>query len=63
VLKAILVQVVAFGCVKDYEDFRDVLCESYALAVAAGNIIIYHELRRANLINFPNISELEDMFV
>jgi len=60
--KSVTIPVVALGGAADYTDFKAVIEEGFASAVAAGSIFIYHGPRRAVLISFPNKDEINNIF-
>lgn len=56
------IPIVAAGGAGSFEDFRMVVLEGGASAVAAGSLFVYHGPRRAVLISFPSPEELKGMF-
>lgn len=60
--KAVTIPVVAAGGAGIIEDFKKAVNESYASAVAAGSMFVYHGARRAVLINYPSSEELTKIF-
>lgn len=62
VASKVLVPVVAHGGAGSFEDFKRAVKESYASAVAAGSMFVYHGPRRAVLINYPNRDDLMRIF-
>jgi len=58
----VTIPVIALGGAKDYQDFRDAVEKSYASAVAAGSLFVYHGPRRAVLINYPSKEEMNNIF-
>ena len=61
VSQAVTVPVVALGGAKNYHDFKYVVTEGYASAVAAGSLFVYHGPRKAVLINYPSKSQLNNL--
>ncbi|GMU86069.1 MAG: imidazole glycerol phosphate synthase subunit HisF [Ignavibacteriales bacterium] len=57
------IPIVATGGAGSYDDFRLVVSEGGASAVAAGSMFVYHGARRAVLISFPSPEELKGMFL
>lgn len=57
VSKAVTIPVIAAGGAGSINDFK-LAVESYASAVAAGSMFVYHGPRRAVLINYPTRKEL-----
>ena len=47
---------------KDFNDFKCAVNESYASAVAASSLFVYHGPKKAVLINYPNKNELTTIF-
>jgi cyclase len=62
VSKAVTIPVVAAGGAGVMEDFKKAVVESYASAVAAGSMFVYHGARKAVLINYPVEFELNKVF-
>ncbi len=62
VSKAVNIPVVASGGAGVLNDFKKVVNESYASAVAAGSMFVYHGPRRAVLINYPSQEDLKNIF-
>lgn len=58
---AVSIPVVAVGGAKDANDFK-LAVNSYASAVAAGSMFVYHGARKAVLINYPSPSEIKKIF-
>ncbi len=56
------IPVVALGGASEYNDFKSAFKNSYASAVAAGSIFVYHGPRRAVLINYPEKQNLKELF-
>ena len=61
--EAVEIPVVAVGGASELNDFSKAVNESYASAVAAGSMFVYHGPRRAVLVNYPNIDELNRTFI
>lgn len=62
VSKAVTIPVVAAGGAGKMIDFKKAITESYASAVAAGSMFVYHGPRKAVLINYPSPEELIMLF-
>jgi imidazole glycerol-phosphate synthase subunit HisF len=62
VSKAVTIPVVAAGGAGIMEDFRKAVEESYASAVSAGSMFVYHGPRRAVLINYPSKEDMSKLF-
>lgn len=60
--KAVEIPVVATGGAGDTKDFKPAI-DSYASAVAAGSMFVYHGSRKAVLINYPSSTELNKLFL
>lgn len=58
----ISIPIVALGGAKDYSDFSKAVNYSFASAVAAGSLFVYHGPRKAVLINYPSLEELLNLF-
>lgn len=58
---AVTVPVVAAGGAANKDDFK-LAVKSFASAVAAGSMFVYHGARKAVLINYPSISEIKKLF-
>ena len=56
------IPIVALGGAKDYSDFSKAVNYSFASAVAAGSLFVYHGPRKAVLINYPSPEELVNLF-
>ena len=56
------IPIVALGSAKDLDDFRSSVKNSYASAVAAGSLFVYHGPRRAVLINYSSQVEIKNIF-
>ena len=56
------IPVVALGGAGSLSDFRKVIFQGYASAVAAGSLFVYHGPRNAVLINYPSKEELIKLF-
>ncbi|WP_026633043.1 AglZ/HisF2 family acetamidino modification protein [Dyadobacter alkalitolerans] len=62
VSQAVDVPVVALGGAGNLRDLNKAVRESYASAVAAGSLFVYHGPRRAVLVNYPGQVELLNLF-
>ena len=62
VSKAVSIPVVALGGAGKFDDFTKAVDESYASAVAAGSMFVYHGPRNAVLINYPINESLNKIF-
>jgi len=62
VSKVVTIPVVAAGGAGNYQDFERAINKSYASAVSAGSMFVYHGPRKAVLINYPNSDELDKIF-
>ena len=58
----VTVPVVALGGAGSLDDFSNAVNKSYASAVAAGSLFVYHGTRRAVLINYPSQAKLRNIF-
>ena len=56
------IPVVAAGGAGNYEDFTMAIKYSYASAVAAGSIFVYHGPHNAVLLNYPSKDEIIEIF-
>jgi cyclase len=63
VASAVDIPVVAAGGPGELSDFSKAVKESYASAVAAGSMFVYHGTRRAVLINYPTNKELINILI
>ena len=61
--EAVEIPVVAAGGAGELMDFKKAVNESYASAIAAGSMFVFHGSRRAVLINYPSFEELKKLFV
>ena len=61
VSKAVKIPVVAAGGAAGIKDFKSAV-DSYASAVAAGSMFVYHGSRKAVLINYPSQEKLNKTF-
>ncbi len=61
VSKKVSVPVVALGGARDFKDFNRAINESYASAVAAGSMFVFHGPRKAVLINYPTREEVREL--
>ena len=61
VSKAVTIPVVAAGGAGKLSDFESAI-ESFASAVAAGSMFVYHGARHGVLINYPTSKELQNLF-
>lgn len=59
VTEAVDIPVIACGGAGKVDDFKSVVEEGHASAVAAGSMVVFHGRNRAVLINFPSRAELE----
>jgi len=59
---AVNIPVIACGGAGSLNDFSDAYFNGEASAVAAGSFFVYHGPRNAVLINYPNRSELRNIF-
>ncbi len=62
VSQAVEIPVIAAGGAGQLCDFNKAVNESYASAVAAGSMFVYHGPRKAVLINYPTNNELKELF-
>jgi cyclase len=62
VSEAVETQVVALGGAGSLDDLHKAFAESYASAVAAGSLFVYHGPRKAVLVNYPDQNELLKLF-
>jgi imidazole glycerol-phosphate synthase subunit HisF len=62
VSEAVRIPVVALGGAGNIQDLKNVVIETYASAVAAGSMFVYHGPRHAVLINYPTQNELIELF-
>ena len=60
--KSVSIPVVACGGAGNYSDFQQAINDSYASAVAAGSLFVFHGERNAVLINYPESDELNNIF-
>ena len=56
------IPVVALGGAGSLSDFKKIIFQGYASAVAAGSLFVYHGPRNAVLINYPSKEELIKLF-
>ena len=56
--KEVKVPVIASGGAGTFEDFKRVVIEGHASAVAAGSMFVYHGPRKAVLLSYPSVGEL-----
>jgi len=61
--EAVEIPVVAAGGAGSLDDFSKAVNNSYASAVAAGSMFIYHGSRKAVLINYPSQTKLKEIFL
>jgi imidazole glycerol-phosphate synthase subunit HisF len=59
---SVTIPVVAAGGAGKLQDLRLAVDDAYASAVAAGSMFVYHGERKAVLINYPSIEELNQAF-
>jgi imidazole glycerol-phosphate synthase subunit HisF len=62
VAEAVEIPVVALGGAGSLNDFTRAVRESYASAVAAGSLFVFHGPRKAVLVNYPQNKELVHLF-
>lgn len=60
--KSVTIPVVALGGAGKLEDFKNAVGKSYASAVAAGSMFVFHGARKAVLVNYPSLDELKKVF-
>ncbi len=60
--KSVNIPVVAVGGAGKLSDFKEAVNNSYASAVAAGSLFVYHGARKAVLINYPSKEEMKNLF-
>lgn len=60
--EAVSIPVVALGGAGTIMDFKQVVSEGCASAVAAGSMFVYHGPRKAVLVNYPTQEQLTDLF-
>jgi len=63
VATAVTIPVVALGGALNTSDFKVAITDSYASAVAAGSMFVYHGSRKAVLISYPSKAELMNIFL
>lgn len=61
--KAVTIPVVAAGGAGSLCDFGSAVNSSFASAVSAGSLFVYHGRRKAVLINYPTFEEISNIFV
>ena len=61
--EAVTIPVVALGGAGKMEDLQQAFREGYANGLAAGSMFVFHGLRRAVLINYPEIREINKEIV
>jgi cyclase len=62
VAEAVEIPVVAAGGAGSLRDFKRAVSESYASAVGAGSLFVFHGPRKAVLVNYPKNAELLNLF-
>ena len=62
IAKAVSIPVVALGGAGEISDLVDGYSKSYASALGAGSLFVYQSKKRGVLINYPERSELKEMF-
>jgi cyclase len=62
VAEAVEIPVVAVGGAGSLRDFKRAVSESYASAVGAGSLFVFHGPRKAVLVNYPKNAELLNLF-
>lgn len=60
--EAISIPVVALGGAGELTHLHDAIKNGYASAAAAGSLFVYHGPRKAVLINYPDLKNLENLF-
>jgi len=60
--ESLSIPVVASGGAKSLNDFKLAVNDSFASAVAAGSMFVYHGPRKGILINYPEKKELIKTF-
>jgi len=59
---AVTIPVVALGGAGTFDDFKDAVARSHASAVAAGSMFVFHGPRKAVLVNYPDLKDLNKVF-
>lgn len=62
VSEAVSIPVVALGGAGNLNHVKEVIENGYASAAAAGSLFVYHGARKAVLINYPDLQDLEKLF-
>ena len=62
VSESVTIPVVASGGAGKINDFKAAVNQSYASAVAAGSMFVFHGPRKAVLVNYPDKEELKRIF-
>jgi cyclase len=62
IAESVTIPVIASGGAGKYDDFKKAVRQSYASAVAAGSMFVFHGPRKAVLINYPEKAVLENIF-
>lgn len=60
--EAVSIPVVALGGAGQLTHLHDAIENGYASAAAAGSLFVYHGPRKAVLINYPDLKDLENLF-
>jgi len=60
---SLTIPVVALGGCGQLDDLRNAVLQGNASAVAAGSFFVFQGKRRAVLISFPTLAELQDLFL
>ena len=60
--ESVSIPIIASGGAGSYSDFSKAVINSYASAVSAGSLFVYHGPRRAVLINYPTKEEISNIF-
>lgn len=62
VSQAVSIPVIALGGASDTNDFNKAIKDSFASAVSAGSLFVYHGPRNAVLISYPDKKEINNIF-
>ena len=62
IAESVTIPVVASGGAGKIYDFKMAISQSYASAVAAGSMFVFHGPRKAVLVNYPDKDELVKIF-
>lgn len=63
VSESVSIPVVALGGAGELDDFNKAVFQSYASAVAAGSMFVFHGPRKAVLVNYPDKDVLKNIFI